>query len=203
MTAPTKTGEATADPGEREGDEVSGVKTDTREISGHEVEVFAITSPGNSYSDGRWSVCLKSKDGTTGEEIGRAESLDKAISQARTKLAKKKVKVEVPFRLRSGKRGVATGIHGGTGNVTARIEQWSGRMDPEQLQARDQVFKAETPDSVFDRLNAIRDETNRLHDEQREIENEWNLNSYGIKSEVEDAVDAAAEKAIEGEGVEA
>ena len=103
-------------------------------ISGVEVEVWA--RMGGVY-DAEWQI---EKPGEDGERLGSGETLKQAKAQARTKLAKRKVKVEVPFRLLNGRRGIATGIHSGNGNVTVTYPTTGRPGFTDQLQARSKAF---------------------------------------------------------------
>jgi hypothetical protein len=163
------------------------VGTDT--IAGVEVEILA-------NARGAWEI-------TTSQEGGRREperlgyaaegTLDEAKSRARTVLAKRKVKVEVPFRLRDGSYGVATGIHAGTGAVLARVIR-RGREQAEQIERRTDAFKPETPDEAFDKMTSLKEQQSALYSEQKALEDEWAIDRYGLKGAVSDAISDATER---------
>lgn len=157
----------------------------TRDIAGNSCLVYA-------RADGAWQICLRVDDDNE-ETVGHSsDSLDSAVQQARTHFAKKKVRVEVPFRLLSGTRAVATGIHAGTQKVTVRVERNFGRATSDQLDPSATVLKPETPDERIEQMKHLKAESSRLSGEAREIEREYGERLGWM---VREAIDAAASEA--------
>src|SRR5262245_429747 len=81
-------------------------------IAGNDVDIHA-------NSTGRWYIY---EPDTESGALGSGETLEQAKNQARATLAKQKVKVEVKFVDRTGKRGIAHGIHAKSRDTLVR---WS------------------------------------------------------------------------------
>jgi hypothetical protein len=166
------------------------------EIAGIEVAVEATTG-------GTFLLKELGSEGIGGREtLGSGDTLDQAKSRARTVLAKRKVKVEVPFKLKDGTEGVATGIHAGNGAVMAKVIR-HGRERAEQIERRQDAYKPETPQEVFDKVASLTEQSNALYDERKTLEAEWAIDQYGLDGAVRDAIREATEKAVEAEEVEA
>lgn len=150
------------------------IKTDN--ISGTQIEVSV-----NTY--GQFSISL-SANGTT---IAYGDMMEQVYQKARAYIAKRKVKVSIPFRTSVGEHGVATGIHSSNGSVLAKIDgvalQMNGRGN------NSVVLKADTPEEDIARLIKITEIVRNLTAEEKRIEFR---NSLNLKS----AVDKAIEEAI-------
>lgn len=152
-----------------------------RDINNVEVEIHA-----NKH--GGWSILLPEEGGVKGRQLGgHASSLDLAINAARLEIKRLQVKINVPFKTREGKRGIATGRHARSHDkILTEVE---GKK--EHFGYREQVFKADMPQSVVDHLNEIEDEYSKLQAEKRAIIEEWKLD-LGVA--VNEAINAAEEK---------
>ena len=155
----------------------------TREINNVKVEIHA--SP-----HGSWSITLPAdEEGKSGRALGNhASSLDAAINAARAEIKRRQIKVAVPFKTREGKSGIAHSRHArSTDKILANVGD-----KKEQIGYREQVFKPETPQSVFDHLNEIEEEQGKLRTEHRELVQKWNLD---LNKELDAAITAKAEEA--------
>lgn len=152
------------------------VKSDYR-IADNEVEIHA-------YPNGNWGITLGDED------IGYADTLEKAIARARTALAKQKVKVSVPFVTQDGERGIAHGLHAKTGKVLARVND-----KPIDLGYK-QPLRADIPQDVLDRYLELTETADAAYNEAKVIEREYRLD---LSTAVRKAVADAAERAVAGE----
>jgi hypothetical protein len=113
--------------------------------------------------------------------LGRADTLEKAITQAKAKLAKAKVRVHVPFYDLNGESGVATGIHGGHGGVTAKV----GGTPVVLSTGRTRVIRADIPVDKLKRLMELRQQ---IWDAQREVGNIEAEFAFDVRKAVEAAI---------------
>lgn len=134
--------------------------------------------------EGMFEVYPKGENAT---RLGYAETMERAIAQARPKIAKRKVKVEVVFFTKAGERGVATGFHSKNGNVMARIDDRSVQLKyGEELKG----LHPSTPREKMERMIECREQSKKLLAEARDIEYEY---TFDLKDAVEAAVAAKAE----------
>lgn len=143
-------------------------------ISGFEVEV-------NITHYGQFQVDY---NGTT---IGHGDTLDQALNQARTRIAKMKVRVSVPFITHAGEKGVGTGVHASNHSVLVRIGANASQHDGSQ------VLRADTPQVIIDELTSNVNEIARLGRRNRSIKDEYN---FRLKEEVNAAVEAARHEEV-------
>lgn len=154
----------------------------TKEINNVKVEIHA-----NQY--GSWSILLPADEGnerTHGLVLGsHATSLEAAINAARQEINRRKTKVSVPFKTREGVRGIAHSRHArSTDKILANVGD-----KKEQIGWRELVFKAETPKDVFDLLNDIEEEQNKLRAEQRDLIKKW---SFDLNTALDEAIEEKA-----------
>src|SRR4051812_4478525 len=150
----------------------------TREINNVEVEIHA-----NKH--GSWSILLPpDEDGKSGRSLATHHvSLDAAINLARAEIKKRQVKVNVPFKTREGHKGVAHSRHArSTDKILADVQ-----FKKQQISFREQTFKPDTPQDVFDRLDEIEEQQSTLRAEHRELVQEWGF-------DLNKALDAAITK---------
>lgn len=159
------------------------IKSD--KISGVEVEIHAT-------ENGYWQVRLPGDDSYGG--LGQADTLEKAKQQARTALAKKKVKVSVPFTIiwhsndtAEARRGTATGIHAKSYDVLVRYAD--GEADT--IGSYGTVFRDDVPQDVIDRYILLSTEMRKKQVEMRTIENQHKLD---LKKAVREAIEAEARR---------
>lgn len=162
------------------------MKIGERKITGTTVEIHA------QPHLGKWVIRLPpASKGETATTLGYDEMLENALGQARAKLAKAKVKVEVPFVTRDGRRGSAYGRHAGNRDVLVRIDGQAERISSER------VLKPDTPERVTARLVEIEETARAGQRERRQLEREWALDLDAV-------VDAAiTAKQAESIGAEA
>jgi hypothetical protein len=147
-----------------------------KEINGTKYEIHA-----GQY--GSWSIQEEATE-HDGRSIGsHPDNLDKAIANARTQLAKEKVKLNIHFIDTEGQRGVAIGRHGRTREILIRVNGKAGT-----LKYSTPVFRPDMPQSEIDDLLKIDDKVAKLLAEKREIIQEW-------KFDIGDAVDKAIQEA--------
>ena len=152
----------------------------TKEINNVKTEIHA-----NQY--GSWSINMPAEEGERGGIVlgHHATSLDAAINLARQEIKRRQVKVDVPFKTREGKRGIAHSRHArSTDKILANVGD-----KKEQIGWREQVFKAETPQDVFDLLNDIEEEQNKLRAEQRDLIKKW---GFDLNTALDEAITAKA-----------
>lgn len=70
---------------------------------------------------GRFTVQTES-----GDPLGRGKTMDEALDAAKITLAKRKVRVKIPFIAATGEHGTGTGMHAGTGAVLASFDGVNG-----------------------------------------------------------------------------
>jgi hypothetical protein len=154
----------------------------TREINNVEVEIHA-------SKHGSWTIQLPADEGGQhGRALGTHNtSLDAAINLARAEIKRRQVKVDVPFKTREGKKGIAHSRHArSTDKILVVID---GKKD--QIGWREQVFKADMPKEVLDHLHDIQDEQSKLKAEEREIVKEWN---FDLSKALDEAITKKAEE---------
>lgn len=155
------------------------------------VKIGDRTLPIYCSSDGHFSVlniddtdALKNPTSDADVEplARRSVSVEAATDTARAALAKRKVKVRVPFWFKDGRRGWAYGIHAGNGDVL--VEDRHGvkdRLSTSRYYHRESagvtkgVLVADTPAERVKRLLQLRKLIKKCEDEAREIE-QW----YGL-----------------------
>lgn len=154
----------------------------TEQIAGVDIDLH-VTNDGRFYGE------------ADDIRIGSAQdTLDKAKQSIRAELAKRKVRVVVHFRTRTGQRGIAHGVNAGNGKVLAKLQDRRGEFTRnEQLDVGfgGRFFRADTPDEVIDRLKWLQDERTKLGNELRDLENEW---SIALQRQVHDAINAKAQE---------
>lgn len=147
----------------------------TKDIAGTEVEVHATLY-------GAWRIFLDD------EVIGTGDNVEAALSQARRKLARNKVKVKVPFRMPDGRRGVAHGIHAKTRDVLTRVEGES-----EQLSSYARVLRDDIPDFEMERYRMLVAKANDAQREANKIADEYKLDlGKTVREEIERAAAQAS-----------
>lgn len=134
---------------------------------------------GASAASGNFTLSLD------GEVIGRGETLDKAKAQARAALAKRRVKVEVPFVTKQGERGVAHGIHQRNRTVLVRM---GASGSAAELQGYSEQFRPDIPADVLERFLEAGRAAQLLEKERSAISKEWSLD---LRKAVVCAIDEA------------
>lgn len=161
----------------------------TRKINGIECNVDV------SLSMGQWYITPPTEEGKPAW-TATGERLDEAVAKARHEINKRKVKIAVDYRTAHGDHGVATGLHGGTGNIIVRVTDPNGRERTEQIPGyRTTVFRPDTPDAVLDEIRDKQTESSRL---RREAERLENAHQFNLNRAVEAAVEEAARAVVEG-----
>jgi hypothetical protein len=161
-------------------------KLNTIEIAGKQVEVHA-----SAHSMGAAFEMI-----FDGEVIGRGDTWEKARDKARAALAKKKVRVEVPFITRSGQHGVATGINSRTRKVTAKVNT-TGRSASTQLEKYERVLSPQiVKDGKFEHLMELRQRERDLDREIHAIERQYEMRLGDV---VEEAIEAALSESEDSE----
>lgn len=125
------------------------------------------------------------KTAADGESIGHADTMDKAIAQARQKASQRKVRVSIPFITKAGERGEATGIHSKNRTTLVRIEGEAQQLDGRQAK----VFPADMPPEKLNRFMELDQEIRKLTSESRAIETEY---TFDLASQVRREVEAKA-----------
>lgn len=165
------------------------MKISVEQMSGYQVEYHA-------SKRGSWEVTTPEAE----EILGTGDTLEEAKNRARAQLAKRKVKVEVPFLTsRTFVRGVATGIHAGTNNVLVRTERPFARGEKtEQLTGYGsrEVLRADMPDEAKFRLQVARAMEREAASKIRAIEREYGMD---LRGEVREAIDREVERKLERE----
>lgn len=157
----------------------------------NDVEILATPCEVHVTEDGVFSVYLRNRaDAEDARSLASDVTLDAAIEKAKPEVRKRKVKVAVPFVTTSGKRGVATGFHAGTGNV---LVTWADGKT-EQLSRRygnqPQHLRADTPPTKLTRLEQIREESEALVTEAQAIRREHQLDLLtAVETAIEEARD--------------
>lgn len=134
--------------------------------------------------DGSWYLV----DGE-GVLLGRNDVLEKAEAQAKTKLAKAKIKVEVPFFTDQGEEGVATGFHAQNDDILARIGGNSERLGGYR---RHIVLRPDTPPDVIEAIAAARQ---AKADAEETIRSTVERHAYDLRAALTDAIEAERQKA--------
>lgn len=143
-----------------------------REINGVECEIHA------TERHGQWFVRHN------GNTVGVGDKLDNAIAQARTALNKQRIKVSVPFWTVEGATGEATGIHGGTRQVLARVNGKATQFSPGTS-----VLRGDTPPEKVEALVAL---NARIRDARQEANAIQHAYSLRLGTAVQEALDEAA-----------
>lgn len=155
------------------------------ELTGTLVKVYVSTG------NGTFSIKLPApEEGEREENLGHGETLEAAKNSARAALSKRKVKVEVPFILEDGRRGVADSRHARNRTVLCTIGDHR-----DELPGRATVFQADTPDVELKRFIELTSRITELAREAKLIEEEWTF-------DIGRAVDRAVEEKL-AEGVPA
>lgn len=137
----------------------------------------------NALSNGTWMITVPGDGNERGQAIGQGDTLEKAKAQARTWVAKRKVKVAVPFfSPTTGQAGIATGLHARTRSVLVRYDD--GETD--QIMPHTTVLGGDTPREKVEEMTAAQDEVRRLRGVARDIQEAHELK-----------LGAAVERAIE------
>jgi hypothetical protein len=144
----------------------------TKEILGTEVEVHA-----DKYGTFR----LVEGDKT----IGSGDTLDQAVTKARQELNKRKVKVEVHFKTRTGESGVATGFHGRNSTVLTRV---NGEAKAYEVASARRMFPPDMPKAKLQRYLTLKEQEKTLRTEINAIEREFD---YDLYTAVQKAIDTA------------
>lgn len=133
-----------------------GTQIDQLTISNQDVDVYV--SKNGTFSVYRSST---SEDDTA---LGSARTLEDAIQKAKTTIAKRKVKVNIPFYTQNGKAGRITGRHGGNGKILVRVNgessQWSDYT---------KVIKPDAPIDSIERIKELLSQQNIIADKLSDL----------------------------------
>lgn len=129
------------------------------------------------------------KSASDGESLGHADTMDRAIAQARQKASQRKVRVSIPFLTKSGEPGEATGIHAKTRSTLVRINGEAHQLDGREARG---VFRADMPPEKLARFMELDQEIRERQRESREIETEY---TFDLASQVQREVVAKAQEA--------
>lgn len=136
----------------------------TREINNVEVEIHA-------SKHGAWSIYMppEKEDDKLGRSLATHPSLDAAINLARAEIKKRQVKVSVPFKTSEGDYGLAHGRHARSPDkILAQVD-----YKKVQVGYRELVFKPDTPEHVFERIEEIDEEASELRGERSVLVKTW------------------------------
>lgn len=148
----------------------------TKNLGGTDVDIHA-------GAHGHWTIYLK---GTTdGASLGHGPQLEGAEDEARRKIAKGKVKVNVPFYNIDGRHGIAHSIHAGNGDALVRYD--GGEADRVGYGSRELV-KGDTPEEVRLRIVRIDEDTSALNRERKDLMDRWSID---LRKAVNEAIAAA------------
>jgi hypothetical protein len=155
------------------------MRVGSRKINGVDTEIQA-----NEY--GQFFIQVE------GKTIGRGNTLDAAVVEARNSINREKTKVNVQFITKSGgERGVATGFHSRNRTVMAKIADGKG----EQLDYNYRAFKANMPQDMLDRWFEVQTTLASLRAEQRAIEGQY---EFTLREKVQQAITEAQGKTLSG-----
>lgn len=151
------------------------MKLGTEQIAGMTVDVEADRT-------GRFFI---TKDG---DQLGMGDTLEKAKSSARAKLARLKTKVSVPFAMADGRRGVADGRHARNRTILATID---GKREDvgTGYRSNSPVLRNDISDDLLQRLVELDEEIYLRQQEFNSIVKDYEL-------DLGKAVDAAIQEAI-------
>jgi len=162
------------------------IKSD--KIAGTDVEIHAT-------ENGHWLVMGDDGEGNFSVRLGHSETLSAAKKQAQTELAKKKVKVAVPFvviRWQDGSvpyfsRGIAHSLHAKSNDALVRYDD--GETD--SIGSYGVVFNGDTPRMTLDNYAKLATERKAIQDAMRQIESTYKID---LRSAVRQAINAEATK---------
>lgn len=144
----------------------------TREVNGVELELHANV---------QGTFWLREPDG---EEMGRGDTLDQAVQQARTEINRRKVKVEVPFVTLKGERGIATGRHGGHGKVLARVNGKATTLDTYAA-----VLRGDTPPEVVAEIKRHQQAMAAARAAEFKLRQQWEIRlGHAVDKAIEEAL---------------
>lgn len=146
----------------------------TKTVLGTEVEIHA-----DQY--GTFRINLDDRT------IGSGDTLDQAMTKARQELNKRKVKVEVHFMTRDGKRGIATGFHGRNRTVLTRV---GGEAQAYESTTARRMFPPDMPKAKIQRYLTLKEQERTIRTEVNGIEREFDFDLY---TATQKAIDAAVE----------
>jgi hypothetical protein len=128
------------------------------------------------------------------QTLGLGDTLEEAKNNARREIAKRKVKVEVPFRTMKGERGVATGRRAGSRKIQAKFtDEITGRTHSEQLDGYHDVLRSDTPDEAILQYKEYQQQRNEIYSKERALLDQWKLH---LGQAVDEAVAAKAEEKV-------
>lgn len=120
-----------------------------------------------------------------GNILGQGDTMEKAKRAAATAIRKRRVKVEVPFALQDGRRGIADGIHLKNRSVLSSID--GARED---LGYNPKALSADIPDDKLARIGEIDEATRTLQRERGEIVRAYELDLVkAVKSAIQNEID--------------
>lgn len=154
----------------------------TRIVQGQHCEVFA-------NADGEWFIKLN------GDQLGKGDTVDKAIAQARTKINKSRVMVSVPFFDTEGKKLFGQTINLKTGEVIA-VDESGNKHD---MGRNGVTFSPDIPPATLATYVANINEMYRARNENSEITARWRIN---IADQVEKTIAADTRVRDSFEGLE-
>lgn len=152
-------------------------------ISGVDVEVHADGRAGS------WFI-----QGQNGARLGWGDTKDKAMAQARTKIAKTKTRVKVEFVTAKGERGVATGLHASNGSVLAKIDGLSVQLSS---YGEREVLSSDVPAEKVARMIELREKAHAAEREAAAIQQEYKIDILKAVTAAIAEVQAAAEAKVE------
>jgi hypothetical protein len=152
----------------------------TKEILGTEVEVHA-----DKYGT------FRINDGD--KVIGSGDTLDAAVTKARQELNKRKVKVEVHFMTRDGKRGVATGFHGRNHTVLTRVGGEAQAFEPTSAR---RMFPPDMPKAKIQRYLTLKEQEKQIRADINAIDREFEFDLWSATTKAIDAAVAAKAKPL-------
>lgn len=138
---------------------------------------------------------VEGEEGSRAITLGNSQTLAGAIAEARTELNKRKVTVAIEFKTPKGERAVATTLHGRSGKVMATVND-SRR---EQFDVHAKVFKSDTPQEIFDKLQDARRRYTEANDEITRLSREWGFvhgNTTSLGNAVREAITQAARETV-------
>lgn len=150
------------------------MKVGETKILGEELEVHASAARGS----GSFSI---QQDGT---RLGEGATYAEAEREAKRAIKRRRVDVEVPFKLLDGRRGVARRKH--AGRLGAVLVEMDGG-EKETIDHRDQrtIVRDDTPDEIVAEYGRLKDEARRSERRTMEIQREYH---FDLTSVVDEAV---------------
>lgn len=140
-------------------------------INGVDVEVHV------DAKHGGWEI-----RSVAGDRLGYGDTKAKAVSQARTKLAKSKTRVRIEFITTTGERGIATGLHASNRAVLAKIGGASVQL---ATYGDRRALSGDTPPEKVARILELRAQASAATREADQIERDYGID---LQKAVETAV---------------